>query len=866
MIFYSANYVKGSSNFVIQNTDCNNSSSEYLPYLKILKNLLQRGNPTNFSTFLASYFPNVGISNELVFIDRSTPKWSTTIKGDNENNYFPAKEFFYEVIPKYLSNYSYIQQLILPEAHITDIIETDIQFLNSQVDFYLPIAKLVIEIDGEQHKEAAHIISDNQRDELFNNFGIEVIRISTKDIKYKNNYFLDKIKRIENRLELYKDELRKYEIAYHSNEISIEMNATAVMRWQILLLTLLENGKLSLADKEWSFEVIDLENSQQLELSINDLFLWLRNLCALGKIPFQQPKITVNYVTEFSIEDNLKLNFSLRKRWTDEYLLEKEVIFVRSDYFTEKDYFKMSITDPITYKIFQEGEANDVPVLKFFLKNIFGFDDFSDGQLPIIINVLEGKNTVGLLPTGGGKSLCYQLTAMLQPCISFVVAPIKSLMYDQVDNLYRRNFIRTNLICGDQNGEEKERIQKDFARGKYWFILISPERFQIREFRQYLQMVNEDLSIALAVIDEVHCLSEWGHDFRTSYLHLSKTIRKYCPSARFLGLTATASKFVLNDIMKELEVSKDNVKTLLKYTRPELRFNVLKINDEDGYQKRSALFQLLNSFKEKRNIFDLKGDKTSSGLIFTTNVNGKKGCFELSQELTSRYKVPVKYYSGEKPKKSIIPEEEFQQYKVDVQNEFKENEIPLLVATKAFGMGIDKSNIRYTIHYGIPGSLESLYQEAGRAGRDKQQATCYILFSKERFTKDVEDKLFALDTKIEEIKEIVDSYGFDGRDLLSNFFLWQSSLKGVDQEVELAYLIFKRYATPGSIKMIECKKINNSSFQEIQKAIYRLSLLGIVDDWIITGWENRGSFEVTFSIYDEKTIMNSLLKYIVKYD
>ncbi|WP_309245198.1 DEAD/DEAH box helicase [Clostridium sp. CF012] len=201
------------------------------------------------------------------------------------------------------------------------------------------------------------------------------------------------------------------------------------------------------------------------------------------------------------------------------------------------------------YNIIQDGEDSDIPALKFLLKNIFRYDDFSHAQLPIITNTLRGKDTIGLLPTGGEKSLCYQFAALLQPCISFVVVPIKSLMYDQKENLDSKFITKTNFISSDQKAEEKNVIGKAFSKGKYFFIWISPERFQIKEFRQYLTVLNEEQTIALAVIGEVHCLSEWVHDFRTSYLNLCKTIEKYCPSTNLLGLTATASLNVLKDIL-----------------------------------------------------------------------------------------------------------------------------------------------------------------------------------------------------------------------------------------------------------------------------------------------------------------------------
>jgi len=201
--------------------------------------------------------------------------------------------------------------------------------------------------------------------------------------------------------------------------------------------------------------------------------------------------------------------------------------------------------------------------------------DFREGQLQIITNVLSGVSTIGLLPTGSGKSICYQLAAILQPALSFVVCPIKSLMFDQKNDLNSAFFSRISHITGENDAEEKSEIQKEFSLGKYLFIFLSPERFQSRAFRDYFQNTRNQYLFSYAVIDEVHCLSEWGHDFRTSYLNLADTIRKYCPNVTFLGLTATASLNVIKDIQTEFDIAPQDTKTPLNYTREELEFIVI---------------------------------------------------------------------------------------------------------------------------------------------------------------------------------------------------------------------------------------------------------------------------------------------------
>ena len=179
--------------------------------------------------------------------------------------------------------------------------------------------------------------------------------------------------------------------------------------------------------------------------------------------------------------------------------------------------------------------------------------------------------------------------------MSFVVCPIKALMYDQKADLDDVYFTRTNHITGDFDAAEKARIQREFGRGKYFFIFISPERFQIKTFREYFRSVNSNFKIAYAVIDEVHCLSEWGHDFRTSYLNLSATIQRFCSDFNFLGLTATASLQVLTDLKIEFGIKQENVKTPMDYTREELEFNVI---DDQG-NKVTEIVNLLHKIDQE---------------------------------------------------------------------------------------------------------------------------------------------------------------------------------------------------------------------------------------------------------------------------
>lgn len=872
MIKYSASYINGDTNFVIQNLVVKHKPDHKKdPVICILKNLLQRGNPTTMSRFLDSNIQcKSGVSSEpMYFNSNERQEWFQTIKGDEETGYNPAFDFFYSDLSRDLEEFTYIFNLIIPECKILDITKDrsyqSSSFTNRQVDFYLPQAKMVIEIDGGPHKEEKNEKVDKGRDIYLQGFGIETIRIDTIDLKKKNERYYEKINQIKNRVEKYKEELEIYKPMYDYFEVATTIKAVAVMRWQLTILSMIEADILSIRDKVWKFEVLDHEKSNTLELAVEDIFLWFTHLYKLNKVSFEKPKVEISYVDQFGNNHSVKVDFSLRKRWTDENEFYQDVIYVRTDYFDE-DYFRISVADPVNYNIIQEGENSDIPSLKFLLQNIFGHDDFQDGQLPIIINALSGRNTVGLLPTGGGKSLCYQVSVLLQPSISFVVVPIKSLMYDQVDNLVNQSINRIMYISGDQSATEKKSVQHKFANGRYLFVFISPERFQLQDFREYLAKVNKDYTIAQAVIDEVHCLSEWGHDFRVSYLHLCKTINKYCPTSKLLGLSATASINVLKDIMIEFDIDSSDVKTLLEYKRDELTFKVQLIEEPNTSKKYDYLYSILKTLNNKLDLLRKEERYTNPGLIFTLNVNGDKGCFELANKLTAKLKTNVPWYSGEIPKKLSLSSTDFLTYKSKVQSDFKNDEYPLMIATKAFGMGVDKKNIRYTVHYSLPGSLESLYQEAGRAGRDKKNAINFILFSRDKITDQEYNKLFQLNTSVEQINEIVKKVG-RGRqgDILSNFFLWMQNNQGVNKETSITKRIFDHYAKPGADVSIACRELG-LNFNETQKAIYRLSLLGVVKDWVINGFGIYGSFQVKFHNFNERTYRDSLLAYLKKYD
>ena len=905
---YTANYAYTNPNFVIQNLVERSVNNDLLPVLSVLKNIIQRGFPTTMSKFLQESLGEIhkfeNFEERFLFVSTESPVWLDTIKGDENNNYYPAKDFFYSIIPNELGEYSFIQSLIIPEIQINDIVdENNDQFINQQVDFYLPQAKLVIEIDGQHHKLNSTRISDAQRDSFLSSKGVKTIRITTDQLR--NGTYKAKITEIINHLRNYERLLAFYRTSVEkirANSISEEemgtkVLPTAIIRFQILLIELLKYNYLSL-DEDWSLQVHTVEDlGDFIDLAIHDLFIWLEHLIRLKtKTSFEKPgcKVIISTSAEDLIPSTKSINidFSLFKKYTDENVTNPDVIYVRTDYFDivkERNHFRVSTTDPINYDI----KDTDKVTLEFFLQNIFDKPYFREGQFPIIANALNRKDTIGLLPTGGGKSICYQLPCLLQPSVNFVVCPIKSLMYDQNENLVNTLVTNVAWITSDLEGDARRKVEMDFERGKYLFVWISPEKFQIPSFRDKIRSINANFSIAYAVVDEVHCLSEWGHDFRTSYLHLAKTIDKLSyrdeygqGNIKFIGLTATASVNVLKDIKIEFSrqnyrLADENIKSLLDYSRKELEFTII----DDFGSKRDQLKALLDKLADNEGFTETK---EKSAIVFTPNVNGDVGCYTISNYINTIFPGKSNWYSGDIPKVDeldnngrktgrkiqIMAPEDFRKHKDEVQKGFKKDRYPILVATKAFGMGIDKNNIAYTFHYGIPSSVEALYQEAGRAGRwDKnrpentsKKGRCYVLYSPETIDNSRVQKLFNKDTTFAEMKRISDEAGWNGKDLFKQVFLFVQGQNDIQEDLNLMLGVVNNYFKPNTKERIYWSQAYSTlgiNKDALQKIIYRLSLLGIVSDWSTNFIDH---YEVDFATNDEDSILKNVAHYINKYE
>ena len=327
------------------------------------------------------------------------------------------------------------------------------------------------------------------------------------------------------------------------------------------------------------------------------------------------------------------------------------------------------------------------------LQNYFGFDDFRPGQEETINALLEGKDTLSILPTGAGKSLLYQLPAYLLSGTILIVSPLISLMQDQVDRLHRQGEKRVIMLSGQLVGKERASVLRNLKSFK--FIFTSPEML---DNQQVLTALKKN-KIALMVIDEAHCISQWGPDFRPEYL-LLKEVRQQLGSPTTLLLTATATPRIRQDILKKMGMA-TAYQVIKSVDRPNIFLAVKSIATQK--EKDGELLKLVQKF-------------TGPGIIYFAS---RKLASQMAEWLENQTDLNVAAYHA-----GVAPIERFR-----IQNQFMNNELQVICATSAFGMGIDKNDIRYVIHYHLPSNLENYLQEIGRAGRDGKQSLAVLLYA-----------------------------------------------------------------------------------------------------------------------------------------
>jgi RecQ family ATP-dependent DNA helicase len=685
-------------------------------------------------------------------------------------------------------------QLLQLQRTITSIVGGKIAgqdlFYHQNTDFVLEFPKyennskgLIIEIDGSQHNELAQKEKDNQRTFWADKNEYETVRIKTSEIKNIPNDVQNAIKTYLKHpfFQYFSENIEK---SLFSNEqgldyLQLYLSPFGISRVQKAIIKALKSGLIDFEKSMINIAVIERDIPCG-KIAIDDLLLQIKHLSILQNgIEYKLPefKVSIFNTMEFATaklnkENNCQL-FSNSVDFKNYDLvidisvlnystflnrpvqsLARQTIVIKSLHHTEAKR-KFNFYPSIEYfNVPENKEDRSIENLNFFLQSFFRKQTFREGQVEILSKALQKKNPIALLPTGAGKSLTYQVASLLQAGLVIVIDPIKALMKDQNENLKNSLIDATIYINSTLSAKEKEENIKSFSQGEYLFAFVSPERFVIEDFRRQIsQIKNYGKNFAFCIIDEAHCVSEWGHDFRTAYLKLGDNSRQYCfsgiegESIPTMGLTGTASFDVLSDVQREVGLQNDSDIIRPKVLeRKELKFKIKNVNATavggGFWQIQDSVFSALkqgltNILKndliaekhlENCNVITFpdfikyQGENSNCGIIFCPHSTDKmaSGVQHIAKFLRTEFPdiahlIGEYYGSGD----SKLLEK--------VQDDFKSNKITLLVATKAFGMGIDKPNIRFTIHITYPISIEGFYQEAGRGGRDRNNAVAYIL-------------------------------------------------------------------------------------------------------------------------------------------
>ena len=846
------------------------------PVFAVLNNMIIRGLPTKASPFIEEIFKcfgnrqmkdNLGAivydfpdsKHDDLFLALHTidPRWELTQENYNCKilDSELEKEYITNVVPNLL------RQLLQPQRSLLSITNNS-NHCAQRVDFAceFPYSNnkfkgCVVELDGVAYH--TNTVADKQRDRDLNNSRWNCLRITETQINYindqqfSNNYILNTRKAYQ----------REFTEDW-TKALQLVLSPIAVARIQKTVLEAIIAGKLDIKQAEWNI-LVQERDVPCAAIAFEDLKQMFDHLHALvaasdKKATLKFPKVNIEIIStkEFA-NSSLHLNITpttkasacqsekkydmiidismLRRAGIEnisfsEFQCKNDCYFnIRSAHFRRSKRF-IYTSDTIGYKplVDKDGQGNYIARphekrhLEYFLQLLFRKEDFRPGQLPILSRALQNKCVIGLLPTGGGKSLTYQLSAMLQPGVTIVVDPLRSLMKDQYDGLINTGIDTCTFINSTLTPQQREEREKQLETSQMQFIFLSPERLCIYKFRERLKTMHDmNVYFAYGVIDEVHCVSEWGHDFRFSYLHLGRNLYNYvCPKDKekrltLFGLTATASFDVLADVERELSgngafpLDSDTIVRYENTNRLELQYKIEKVPieyEEDIYFDKNkklnpslpksvnisdkwvvyksknnflndyiqrmptyindlqtldstniikARFNARQNTQEATNEINLNTDFSNdfyikrekynqAGIVFCPHakntgiavyrkeISSEKLPNTVSEQMSKLMTIGTFVGSSSdseetetsKDESKAIDEQSFKNLEL-----FRNDKLPLMVATKAFGMGIDKQNVRFTVNMNYSSSLESFVQEAGRAGRDRKIALATILFA-----------------------------------------------------------------------------------------------------------------------------------------
>lgn len=844
--------LKSLSSFDVKSNKSLSVEKDYPSRLAVLANIISRGLPTMAPLVVENTFSQLfHISTKPV--STATIHYGSTHKVSkndiNEALHIIDPRFNIEsyngdvldssfekgFVENYLSGSSneYLVQVLEPQRPLSTIVKIPNQKFSKdqRVDFAIEIpyggapTGFIFEVDGNQyHSNTVHRLRDELRDKVSSQMGWDTYRLDD----LKNTRFISAWEQdaSSNRyFSILKKNYGKQLSGSWRDTLQIVLSPIAIARVERMLLQSIITGELDTRKDCWNIVVVErdvpcaalaIQHFSELyhkmtELDGSNEKLPNINLTIVSTEDFKSSPLHLTNKVNTTIPNShydLCMDISLLLRDNVDAMplaVDSETVYIiRSAHYKKKERTVCSANN-IIYPEFvtkdTTGKYIDIEdrkeTLTYFLREIFRKSFFRTGQLPILSHSLSDRTTIGLLPTGGGKSLTYQMSSMLQPGVTIVVDPLVSLMVDQVRGLREIRIDACDCVNSGMDVREKNEKLNLLQNGSLQFMLLSPERFMMENFRESLVAMSEKNNVyfSYGVIDEVHCVSEWGHDFRTSYLHLGRNMIDFMHTKSkrplsIIGLTATASFDVLADVERELtlggrlSIDSETIVRPENDTRPELTYRIIEVQSDfdkirDKYNplllgivsdrvlqsvvaesKRKVLYQLLEDIPNdigtinsrnkspechiqeysSTNFYqqDENNEYPNAGIVFCPHAHGQFGVEDsvwgnnpgvstsIVAETAGKLCVGT-FIGGDNPSGNM--------------KSFNQNEQNVMVATKAFGMGIDKPNIRYTIHINHPSSIEGYVQEAGRGGRDRKNAISYILYDSTEFIHLTADKI-----------------------------------------------------------------------------------------------------------------------------
>ena len=700
-----------------------------------------------------------------------------------------AKRYFPEVLGSSWASYVYAQmplELLLSK-------QDKKRFVGGKVDFLIckGAKRIVVEID-ESNYDATN---DSRRDMALKGNGYEILRFTINDVNQRPEYVLRKLN----------DHLNSASGKGSLTEYSTKRLVATKIAHQvaIAIVKMLEEGHIP--------------SCSNLELEINtDLFNAVERRLILIIAADEAKELVEKLAQLYGVNTNI--NFF------DENA-EKYQIKIGDGDDRRNSIVIRDVTLPLDYlcslhefSLVMPNESSVTEdLLEYFLSYIFGYSSFRDGQFEAIKRTLCRKESIVLLPTGSGKSVIYQLSSMLLPGITVVISPLRALIEDQVTNLASRGINNVAYIYSTEKDERydmQEKTNAIISNHSATMLYIAPERMQIPKFRNFIREQLTSNNFCLIAIDEAHCVSEWGHDFRAAYLQIGRSSREVFKKNNFepkiIALTGTASGNVLRDVKRDLAINEpDAIIEPKSFDREELSYSVIPCSKEEKYINILTLLSKKLPARlgiSKTSIIDNKGTEITPGLIFTINAMTPKDSSYDSWSLFNHLKtdipsINVGTYFSKKIKG--IDEKTWDSIIKSYAKEYKENKKQLLVATKAFGMGIDKPNIRYVIHNSLPSSIEQYYQEVGRAGRDRKHSECVLLFTSNGTHEKLLDPNVDWDDYVNQIADMDNDTAFED-DVSKLIYFHKNNFVGKDFE---RYIIFA---------VLHCLKNKTDSFTKLQ--------------------------------------------------